>query len=489
MNSRALAISILVSGSALAAPLTGPSAPPTFVGAPPDLTVRPAIGPVPAWLAPTASALTAGGVRVVALAQHHVPLVHVLVTVQAGSELDPAAEPGLASLTARMLEEGGAGTLSGAQLEQALDDLGGELMVDVDEAGARFAVTVLSTKLDRALGLIADMVARPRFDAKEWPSVRARQVADLEHERDKPRRVADAVFQRVLYGDQPYGHRPLGTPSSLAKISLDDVKAFYQQHYGPRVTSVVLVGDVAPEKATLPVQAAFAKALWSPSVTPPPVPPAPAAGVARFVLVDRPGAPQSEVRVGRLGVSWSHPDLASVSLLETVLGGSFTSRLNQNLREKHAYTYGAHARFDLLRAPGPFVASAAIRTDATAEALKEFFHELTGMQAPLADGELRKGRALVLQHMVDEFGEGPQAAALLGELVLNDQPLDVFGRLQAKLRALDVPAVTKVADKLFPSEAWIVVIVGDRKAIEPKLRPLPMAKTIELRDVDGEILK
>jgi zinc protease len=180
------------------------------------------------------------------------------------------------------------------------------------------------------------------------------------------------------------------------------------------------------------------------------------------------------------------PDFAALSLLETVLGGSFTSRLNQNLREKHGYTYGARAEFQLARAPAPFIAAAAVRSDVTAESLTETLSELAGMRGPLPLDELKKGRALVLQRAVEQYGDGMQTSLLLGELLLNDRPLDLYGTLPAQLDLLDPPQVTQVAHVQFPTDGWTVVIVGDRKQIEAKLRALPIAKSLELRNVDGD---
>jgi predicted Zn-dependent peptidase len=445
---------------------------------------QPAVPPPPAWQAPTPASVTANGVRVVVLTTRNVPLVHVAVTVQAGSALDPADKPGLASLTARMLEEGGSGTRSGAELAEAIEDLGSEIEVRVDEDGVRFAVSVMSTKLDRALALLADLVTRPRFDATEWPAVRARAVSEITRELDRPTDVAENVFMKVLYGDHPYGHPTLGTRASVEKLSLEDVQAFWRSHYGPQPTSVVLVGDATIEGAQRLVSTAFAG--WKSTVTPPAPPRAPTPPThSKLVLVDRPGATQSALMVGRLGLAWSTPDFAVASLLEMVLGGSFTSRLNQNLRERHGFTYGVHNNFRMLRATGPFEISAAVRTDATAPSVAEMFTELGAMHRPLPVSEINKGRALVTQRVVEEFGQGSQVASLLGDLVLGDRSLDTPARLEGDLARLDAANVTRVADRLFPAEGWIVVVVGDRKVIEPKLRALPIGKMMELRDAEG----
>ena len=447
----------------------------------------PVIPPPARWIPPSpTSSLTASGVRVIVLPEHTLPVVHILATVQAGSELDPPDKPGLACATARFLEEGGAGPRSASEVVEALDDLGDGLRIDCDESGVRISMSVLAARLPPTLQLIGDLLARPRFDTAEWPSARARQVAEIVRKADEPREVATDVFARVLYGQHPYGHSPLGTIASLGKLTLDDVRAFHAAHYGPKTSAVLLSGDVSVEQASQTVQSVLAR--WTSKAAPQPAPALASRPAPRVVLVDRPGAPQSQVRVGHVGVSWATPDFAALSLLETVLGGSFTSRLNQNLREKHGYTYGARAEFKLLREAGPFDAHAAVRTDVTAESVQEILAELGAIRAPLTDGELKKGRALVLQSVVEAFGDGPQALNLLAELVLHDRPVDTFTRLRVAMEALDVPSLQKVAARAFSPELSIV-IVGDRKLIEPKLRALPFAKSLEIVNVDGDLMK
>ncbi|HEY7956359.1 MAG TPA: pitrilysin family protein [Polyangia bacterium] len=434
---------------------------------------------------------TKDGLRVVLLPEHALPVVNLLLTVRAGSALDPPGKPGLAAATARFLQEGGAGKYDAPSFLAAVDDLGGELQVRTDESGVEIGVTVLATELDRTLALLSDLVARPRMNAADWPATQKRQEAEILRRQDEPRAVADGVFAHVLYGDHPYGHRPLGTATAVGQMTLADLHAFYAQHYGPRLTSVVLVGDIDPAAATAAVDRAFSApgAKWNLHAEPAPPPAAVPPGPGRLVLVDRPGAPQSEVRVGEIGISWSSPELPAATLLEMVLGGSFTSRLNQNLREKHGYTYGARAEFKPLPAPGPFVARAAVRTDVTAESVHEFLRELDNIRAPLGLAEADKGRALIAQGIVEQLSDGMGAARLYGELEEAARPLDFWSGLPAALARLTLPSVTQAAMKLIAPDKLVIVVVGDQKKIEPKLRALGLAQKIELRDSDGNLMK
>jgi zinc protease len=451
---------------------------------------RPALTPAPVWRAPVPIALTTqNGIRVVVAPANELPLVSIVVLIAAGSDIDPPDRPGLAAATALLVQQGGAGPMNGQQVAEALDALGGELKVECDRLGVRLQLTVQSSALGRALDLLGQMITEASLERAEWARARSRRVAEILRARDDPRKIADQVFDRAIYssGDaaHPYAHPPLGTRQAIESLSVEEVRAFYHAHWGPRATQVVLVGDVAPAQEPAVVERAFAR--WRhDQVVPPPVPAAPRAPTKRrVILVDRPGAPQSAVRVGHLGVSAATADFPSLSVLEMVLGGSFTSRLTQNLREKHGYTYGINAKFELWRAPGPFVIRTAVRTDATAPALGEILAELARIRAPLQLDELSKGRALVEDGIVEAMLHRSDAALLFALLAATDRPLALWNKLPEALAALRPQAVASAAKRLFLPDAATVVIVGDRAQIEKSLAALPLGAPIEHQDVDG----
>ncbi len=430
---------------------------------------------------------TANGLRVAVLRQTDLPIVHLVGLVTAGSDCDPEDKPGLANAVAEMLEEGGAASYTRSTLTEALADLGGDLDVEVDQNGVRLTLSTTARHFDRALELMAALMTRPRFEGEEWTREREALISELLKERAEPERIADEVFDRVIFGDgHPYAHSPDGTEAGLRAINVADLRAFYSTHYGPRTTTLLLVGD-APRDAALRVERAFAD--WKSNAVPAAPPRAATPGAARLVIVDRPGATQSELRIGHVGVASSTSDYAALQLLKTVLGGSFTSRLNQNLRERHGYTYGAHARFKLFRAPGSFDASAAVRTDVTAPAVREILSELEGILKGPTREELRKGRSLLIDQLVETFGHGLLSAQFLGKLLLADLPVDHWQKALDDLDALDVAKTTLSAQRLFFPDRLVIVVVGDRKKIEKSLRALPMVKTVEFRDANGELTR
>jgi len=461
-----VAVAATVAATAYAAP-----------AAKPDLTQQPPLPAQAPWKAPVPSVTTtAAGPRIVVLPQHQLPMVHVLVTIPAGSALDPRNRPGLAAAVAGMLQDGGAGQRSAPEIAQALADLGTEIEEHVDPDQVQLSLTVLSRNLDRALALVDDLVRRPRFDAADWQRAQTRRIDEIHRRLDEPERLADDLFNRVLYGDHPYGHPFLGTIESVRAITAGELREFWAKHYAPANITFILVGDVDAEA----VGKRFAGDPPAKPAAWPAPPPPPVAHGARVVLVDRPGAPQSQLRVGHLGAARVTPDFAALSVLETVLGGSFTSRLNLNLREKHGYTYGARASYDFRSAVGPFVAAAGVRTDATAAALKEMVAEIAGMRAPLSADELKKGRRLVMNSIVEAFGDGTEAAQYLADLVAHRLPLDAWSLLPAKLAALDVATVGNAAQRYLHPDDLTILVVGDRKVVEPSLRLLPFVKSLEI---------
>jgi zinc protease len=440
---------------------------------------RPALPPQPAWSAPTPARVAVAGTNLVVLPRHDLPLVHVLVTIPAGSAVDPANRPGLAAAVASMLQDGGTLGRTAPEVARVFAELGTELEEHIDFDQVQLQLTVLSRNLDRALDLLCELLTKPRFDPVDWKRAQARRIDEIHRRIDEPERLADDLFNRVLFGEHPYGHPFLGTVESVRAITVDDLRGFWATRYAPQNMTFILVGDADAQAVGARFKTLFGTKPAAPSSWPQP-PPMPKPPAARVVLVDRPGAAQSQLRVGHLGAARTTPDFAALSLLETILGGSFTSRLNLNLREKHGYTYGARASFDLHTAPGPFVASAGVRTDATAAALKEMVAEIAGMRAPLSAAELVKGRLLVVNSIVEAFGDGSDTTGYLADLATHRLPLDSWSKLPAALAALDIPSLTRVAARYFHPDELTILVVGDRKAIEPELRLLPFVKSIEL---------
>jgi zinc protease len=455
------------------------------LGPPPQMAVKPAIEALPPLrLAPPTTFTLANGLSVVAVPRNAAPIVAMQLVVRSGADADPPALAGLAAATADMLDEG-AGARGALDIARELDALGAELGLGASRDGSSLAINLPAAGFDRALALVADVVIRPRLADEDWQRVQNDRVTGLVQRRDQPEAVAAVVSDRALYGDaHPYGRPAAGYERTVRGISIGDLRAFYEKHWRPNNATLVIAGAYDP--ATL--RPALDKALgdWKKGPVPPPVPaPAPLRNRPRLVLVDKPGAPQTVLRLVGPGVARSSADRPPLSLLATVLGGSFTSRLNFNLREKNGYTYGASARFQFLRRPGPFTAAASVFTKVTDAALTEFLKELGGIgTGQLQPEELGKARALLQQQISEALSTTGGTASTYADLSLYRLPLDEPARFTKALAGADPARLKRLAARAIDPRTVTIVAVGDRKTIEPALRAMGLPAP-EIRDTDG----
>lgn len=469
-------------------PASTPTASATAEAALPDsIDNKPKLGAPKSFEPPTPEVVKlSNGMTLWLLERHSLPLVAVSVSVPSGSSDDPAGKEGLASITADMMDEG-AGSRSAIEVSTALQDLGASLRTQVTLDGSVFSLSVLKKSFGQAFGILADVVARPRFEDKEWKRVSDLWKASLIKRADDPAAVARVIGTIVAFGrNHPYGHPTDGFTSSAKSIDLPAVKAFYGSQYRPDRIVLSVAGDVTKAEVAAAVDDAFGS--WKPaSAAAAEARPADAAWVRpKMVLVDRPDAPQSVISVIREGVRLQDPEAPLYGLVNTALGGSFTSRLNQNLREDHGYTYGAGSVFSETKRGGLFLARAAVETKHTGPALDEMLKELRGMAASsLTEDELSKVRAqdrADLVEMYETVGGIAGRYAMLSVLGLN-AGYDATASRTRQSASLD--SLKKIAQAVDPSKATIVV-VGSRKEIGPTLAKLGEP---ELWDTEGNPVK
>jgi len=438
----------------------------------PDRSKPPAAGPTPALTLPAVQKLTlANGLRVWVLEQHEVPLVQANLVVLSGASADLPGQFGAASMTAAMLDEGAAGKAALA-VADGVEFLGAQLATS---AGFDASVVRLSTpaaKLRESLDLLADVALRPDFPTEELERLRTERLTGLLQARDDPASLVGLAFPRLLFGpEHRYGTAAGGTEASLEALGAGELRAFHRSHYRPDNAVLIVVGDTTPAAVKPLLDARFG--MWQadgPAAAPFPVRASPQPGKRQIYLVDKPGAAQSQIRIGLVGVARSTTDYIALDVLNTILGGSFTSRLNQNLREKNGYSYGASSRFDMRRAAGPFQAGAGVQTDKTAEALKEFFNELTGILTPIPADELAKARNYAALSYGGEFETTGQLAAKLEEMAVYGLPDDVFTRYVGAVQAVSAAELARVARQYLLLDRMAVVVVGDRAKIEAGIR-------------------
>jgi zinc protease len=452
----------------------------------PQMAVKPVIGPLPALrlTAPTTFTL-ANGLQVIAVPRHAAPIVALQLVVRSGSDADPPALAGLAAATADMLDEG-AGERDALTVARDLEALGAELFLGASRDGSMLSLSVPSPGFEPALAIAADVVMRPRLAEADWARVQNDRLTSLVQRRDQPEAVAVLVADRVLFGDEhPYGRPTAGYERTVKAITAADVRRHHEKFWRPNNASLVLVGDFAAEGLRARLERAFGS--WKRGSVPA-LRPLPARKQRpRLVLVDKPGAPQTVLRLVGPGAARSSPDRPSLSLLATVLGGSFTSRLNFNLREQKGYTYGAGSNFQFLRRPGPFTAAASVFTKVTDAALGEFLKELGALRtAEVTAEELTKARAMLQQGLAESLSTTGGTARTFAEVALYGLPLDEPVRFTRALQHTGPRQLERLAARAIDPGTITIVAVGDRKTIEPGLRALGLPRP-ELRDADGEL--
>ncbi len=427
------------------------------------------------------------GLEVLLVEHHELPIVTMNLALNSGSASDPADRAGLAAITATLLDRGTA-KRSALDLASDLQSIGATLNANAGWDGTNVSMVTLKRHLDKALDIYSDVILHPAFADAEVARLKNQRLGQLAQSRDNATQIAGVVYPSILYGaSHPYGHPATGNEASTRALSAADVKAFYSTYFVPNNATIIVVGDVKPDEVTAKLESAFAG--WKTGSVPESrMASAPVRDHAQIYLVDRPGAAQSYLSIGSVGVARSTPDYYALQVLNTILGGQFVSRVNLNLREDKGYTYGARTSFDFRRAAGPFAATAGVQTAVTKQSVVEFLKELRGIRGdiPLTDAELNAAKQALILAYPRGFETPAQIAGRLSEVVqygLPDKYFDNYIGNISKVTAADVNRVARAA--IDPSKVAILV-VGDRKAIEPGLRSLEgIGATITILDAEG----
>lgn len=450
-------------------------------------SVPPALGPAPTLkLPPVERRNLPNGMTLLVVEQHELPLADFLLVVGSGNEADPGAHAGLASLTALLLREG-TSTRTSPQIADQLSFLGASLTTgsawDMTQVGLHTPIA----QIDSALALFADVVLHASFPQKEVDRLKKQRLTELLQAKDRARDIADRVFASVLYGNtHPYGHQAVGTEESTRAITRADVKTFYDTYYRPNNATLIVVGDVRADDIERRSRAIFGS--WTRRSVPDTRYPqlTMSSGAPTIYLVDKPGAPQSSIRIGNIGVARSTSDYFALQVMNTILGGSFTSRLNQNLREKRGYTYGANSGFAMRRQAGPFLARAEVTGAKTDSSLVEFLNELRSIRDTVSSAELTRAKRYLQLGLPSDFETTTDIAFQLVPVVLYGLPADYYSTYVQQIETVTQADVQRVARQYVDPAKMSIVIVGDRASIEGSLRSLHVGD-ISIRDITGAV--
>ncbi|MEW6194204.1 MAG: pitrilysin family protein [Bacteroidota bacterium] len=415
------------------------------------------------------------GLQVVLMEKHSVPLVQMNVVVKSGSVNDPEDKSGIASFTADMLDEGAAGK-SSLELADAINYLGAR--ISTFSRMHKMGITLHSplSKFDEALKIVANILLRPDFPQKELDRIRNEKLTSLLQWHDQPVTIANVMFQKTLFGKyHPYGKPAMGNETSLKSFSVEDLKNFHSEFFKANNAYVLVVGDITKDQLVAKLESVFGE--WKQGETP-------AAELDEtdqvkkrvIYLVDKPGSAQSVIMIGRIGTERLTGDYFPITVMNTILGGSFTSRLNNNLREQHGYTYGAGSAFDMRPYPGPFAARSSVQTEVTDKALVEFFKELNGISESIPEEELTRAKNYVALGYPENFQTVADIAFNLEEMIDYSLPGDYFNNYIGNVLNVTGDQVTEAAKKYIVPDKMAVVVVGDRSKIEDGIKKLNLGE-------------
>jgi predicted Zn-dependent peptidase len=451
-----------------------------------DRTKPPALQP-PARLSlpPVKADRLPNGIKLYVIEMHEVPLVQFSLSFAGGARLDQQS-PGMTSFTADMLDEG-AGSRDAIGIASEAAYLGASLGTASDWDDSYVTLKVPKRNMTAALALMGDVAMRPSFRTSEITRQRELRLANILQQRDQPNTMAALAFFSTLFpAGHPY-HNPIGGDSvTIAGVDSAKVRAFYNAHYSPANATIVVAGDITPAEARAAIAAQFGS--WRSTAPAGAAPSTSAKAMDRATsvfLVDKPGAAQSVIFIGSAGTERSNPDYPAIEVMNNLLGGSFSSRLNQNLRETKGYTYGAGSAFMYMPVPGPFFARSAVRTDVTDSSLVEFFREFRRIRDSAVDPvELERAKAYLALGLAGEFETTGQMAGQIEDLLRFGLPMNYYDDYIAKIMAVTVPDVQRVARQYLQPDRFTVVVVGDLATIRPGIEALNLGP-ISVRDLDG----
>ena len=426
------------------------------------------------------------GLRVLIVERHELPVVGIRLVVSAGAGDLEGARPGALSFLGGMIEQGTKKRTS-LQISDDFEAIGAQHGAWFDWDSGGVSVKVLKDKLDAALDLMSDVTLNPTFPDAEIERLRARRIAGIQSEKSSPGTIAQNSVAAVVFGRaHPYGHSLGGEEVDAKKLTRAELVSAYGRIFVPSNAAIVVAGDITKDALLPKLEAMFGA--WKSAGTAishkGPKTPAKVAAERRVVLVDKPGA-QSQIQVVRPGVPFSTKDRDSLVVMNAILGGMFSSRINLNLREKNAYTYGARSYFGMRHGAGPFLAGASVQAEKTIPAIKEIFVELEGLRSGgPTEEELSLAKESIRMAMPGRFETAGDVAAAVSDLVVYDLPLDEYEKRPARIDAVTAADVKRVAAEYLESKVMTVVVVGSKATLAPQIESLGFGP-FEERDAYG----
>jgi len=428
---------------------------------------------------------TENGLKILFVEKNKLPLVQFLLLTNAGSTFDPAEKTGLANLTAMMLDEG-AGEYDALQLSDEIDMLGSHLSIRIDEDNIFASLQTLKENLERSFELFSKIIIQPHLNEKDFQREQRKALTRIIQRKDNPDDVADTIFEYNLYGkDNPYAYLYLGNENSVNSISVEDVKNFYETFFIPDNSVLIAVGDTSQDELKKLLNKYLIS--WKSSELKTSSIPEPKRRGSRILFCHKENAMQSEIRVGHFSSKRNEGNYFARHLLNTILGGQFSSRINLNLREDKGYTYGAFSRFNYFKHQAHFYVSTSVSTENTGNAIKEILSELQKIREGVTVEELNFAKSSLLRKFPSNFETYSQIASnLIGKAIFS-LPDDYFNTYLDDIRKVSQEEINETAVKEILAEETLIVVVGDKNKILEQLKEFPNSVLIEVDSEGNEI--
>ncbi len=449
-----------------------------------DRSVEPPQGPAPVVTLPKIWTHTfKNGLRVYGIEHNELPLVEMSLTLKGGMSLDDPSKVGVANLMTDIMMEG-TKTKTPVELEEAIDELGSTIRMFTTDENIVIQANTLSSKLDKTYALFEEILLEPRWDEKEFDRIKQETIETINRRNVDPATVAINVHRKLIYGNTHIFSNPtMGTAASVEKVSIADLKNFYDKNYSPAVSHISIVGNISKENAlklfsSLEQKWPAKDVKFADYPTPPPV------EKSRVYFVDMPGAKQSQIRIGYLALPYTHPDYYAATVMNYKLGGSFNGILNLILREEKGYTYGARSSFIGTRFPGPFVASAGVRSNATLESAQIFKDEIAKYRNGLSDEDFMFTKSALTQSNALNFETLGAKRNMLDQIAEYNLPFDYVKQQEKIITDMSKEQHQALAQKYLDPEKMIYLVVGDAATQLEGLKQLGLGDPI-LLDKDG----
>ncbi len=424
------------------------------------------------------------GLTVYLVERHELPIVSVQLLTLAGGDANPPDQPGLAGITASLLTEGTA-KRSAEEIAGEASLLGTDLRSSSDSDGARLAISLLSKHVGRGMELLADSMEHPAFPSADLERIRANRLTSLLQQQDNPIQLALRAGELNLFGAaNPYGYDALGTADSLHAITRDEIAAFHDAHYGPRTSLLELTGDVTLAEARKLAEETLGK--WTSNAVPVTLPQPPAAPERKILLIDKPGSPQTALLAFGVGIPRSSPDYAAATVMNTMLGGLFSSRINMNLREDKHWSYGVRSVLPAARGQRPYISISPVQTDKTKESMVELVKEYKDVVGakPITAEELKDEQDNATLALPGNFETVQQLSGGYGNILQYGLPEDYYNSFTQKALAVTPDGANEIAKKYISPDHLVWVVVGDMSKVESGIRELNVGEVHKI-DADG----